>query len=207
MWSAPRQGDRLVQVYVNAELAAHSASPSEREAWLLVDAGKHTQIELLAVEPMMATSPQADCLAGATPAVQPVASFALSRSYALPTDAQLVVQVDSDGGEQRIAFFADDVPRGGFGSVFGEGGFGYDAATGPGLGVGDLGYGPLGIDGRALRWRDDAIADGVHVINLSLQDAAGQQAADDLALPVEITRLPDPPGNISLGPDLLLTWT
>ena len=205
-WSAPAQGDRLVQFYVNAELAGVSASPTEREAWLVLDTSVHHQIELLAVDPVDAATPSSQLLAGLDPPTQPMAAVGLLRDMRLPIDAQLSISLD----EQipvSTPLFSIDTPRGGFGAVFGEGGFGYDASTGPGLGLGQLGYGPLGTDGDLLRWQDATLSPGTHTLQLALHDTQGQPAAQLQTLNLTINRLPDPPGALALGGDLQLTWT
>ena len=205
-WSAPQQGARLVQWYVNGVWAGVSASPGDREAWLLVDAGGHQQIELLAVDPADAATPSPALLAGVDPPTAPAASALVLRDNALPIDAWLSVAVD--GGEpQRTPLFAADAPRGGFGAVFGEGGFGYDASTGPGLGRGQLGDGPLGTDGDALGWRDDTLPTGAHQLRLALQTPVGDPLSAERTMDFTITRLPDPPTAVTLTADFLLTWT
>lgn len=206
-WSAPEQGDRLVQIYANGELAGTSMSPADREAWLVLDAAAHTQIELLAVTPNDATTPHTDALAGASPPACPAGSFDLTRDAALPIDARLRLTIDDSADALLTPLFPADAARSGFGSVFGEGGFGYDAATGPGLGLGQLGYGPLGTDGDALRWRDRTLGTGDHTLHLALVDAAGRPASEQSDLPLTITRLPDPPAGLALDDDLQLTWT
>lgn len=205
-WSAPEQGERLVQLYVNNALAGYTRDPREREAWLSCGIGRHHQIELLAVEPADVGVSCPALLVGAEPATQPTGSFALLRDESLPLDATLGVAIDGGQVVKRTALFAADTPRAGFGAVFGEGGFGYDASTGPGLGYGDLGYGPLGADGRALRWRDDTLSPGDHTLTISLNDADGRAVVPDLDLNLTIARLPEPPTDLTLDDNLQLTW-
>lgn len=206
-WSAPQQGNRLVQLYVNNALAGQTMEPQQREAWLICPIGRHYQIELIAVEPMDVGVSCPSLLAGPDPATQPSGSFTLLRDEALPIDATLSVDIDGGSGVERVPLFAADTPRGGFGAIFGEGGFGYDASTGPGLGVGQLGYGPLGTGGSALCWRNDALSPGDHTLTLSLADGDGRPATADLDLDLSITRLPEPPNGVALDANLQLTWT
>lgn len=207
LWRAPEQGDRLVQFYVNGRLNSSSQSPTDRETWLVLDPHLHHEIELLAVSPSCANRPLDESLGGAEPGTSPYASIALLRDYDLPVDATVRVAVDGQIAAEASPLFADDAARGGFGAVFGEGGFGFDASTGPGLGGGELGFGPLGVDGDTLRWRDDTLPAGDHTLCLSLSDAAGQPAALDLETGVSISRLPSPPTSVAMGSDLTLTWT
>lgn len=206
LWRAPDQGDRLVQFYLNGRLSGHALSSTQREAWLILDHESHTQIELLAVDPGSATEDLANELSGVSPATQPAGALTVLRDLSLPAGTSLGVAVDGLPAE-RVALFAPGDARGGFGAVFGEGGFGYDASTGPGLGMGGLGFGPLGSDGGALRWRNDSLASGQHTIDLSLQDAAGMDAAQSTSLQQTIDRLPNAPGDVELNQDLQLTWT
>ena len=206
-WSAPQQGDRLVQFYVDGELAGYTLTSSQRESWLLIDACSHTQIEALAVAPGAVTKPMPDALGGVEPVTNPAASLVVMRDQTLPIDSVVQIAFDDPPAPDQTPLFAPSAPRGGFGAVFGEGGFGFDASTGPGLGLGQLGYGPLGTDGLALHWRHDGLDPGEHAIELTLRDARGSNLVDPLTLQTSITRLPEPPTDLSLSPDLTLTWT
>lgn len=205
LWNASDPGGRLVQLYVNGELAHVCASTIDREAWLLIDGRYHQQIELLAVDPRDAATPSPQSLAGLDPATTPRLSARLLRDASLPIDAQLVVSVDNQLVTQT-PFFASDTPRGGFGAVYGEGGFGYDASIGPGLGLGQLGFGPLGSDGEALTWQTDTLDGGEHTIRFDLLDKQGGRAALPLEEAFTIDRLPQPPSDVTLTPELILTW-
>jgi len=206
-WSAPDQDDRLVQLYANNSLAGHTLSPQQRAAWLICQINAPMQIELLAVEPADVGTPWPTRLAGVEPATQPVGLLTLLRDQSLPIDATLSVSIDGGADAEQIALFPADAPRGGFGAVFGQGGFGYDASTGPGLGLGQLGFGPLGADGTALRWRHDTLSPGDHTLDLSLKDSTGRSATADLALDLTISRLPEPATDVALNGDLQLSWT
>jgi hypothetical protein len=206
-WRAPRQGSRLVQFYLNGQLAGHSSSPTQREAWLVVDHARHTEIELLAVEPKLAAQDRSHHLAGIDPATLSSVSLALLRDVSLPIDSRLEVTDRDTQRTEASDLFTPSDPRGGFGAVFGEGGFGYDASTGPGLGRGQLGYGPLGIDGDAITWRSDAMPPGETAIDLRLTNATGQPAAVDTILSLTIDRLPEPPRDLRLDDTFELTWT
>lgn len=206
VWTAPMQGAKLVQFYANGQWVGVSASPAQREAWLILEAGVHHQIELLAVSEKHAATSSQKWLAGVDPLTQPAASARIMRGMTLPVDAWLGVIVD-DEPVGATPLFSADTARGGFGAVFGEGGFGYDATPGPGLGMGQLGYGPLGIDADALDWRDPKLTNGPHAVRFTLQDPESSAIANDLERNFTISRLPEPPGHVALGSDLTLTWT
>lgn len=205
-WQAPEQGERLVQFYLNGHLAGSSLSITQRDAWLVIDHAQHIEVELLAVDPASVTVDLASKLAGLTPTTQPTAAISVLRDLSLPVDTTLTVSVDA-GPADRLALFSPGDARGGFGAVFGEGGFGYDTSTGPGLGLGELGYGPLGSGGDALRWRDETLPIGPHTIDLSLEDQAGRAVAQRMSQPITIDRLPDAPMAVELTSALYLTWT
>lgn len=205
-WRAPQQGQRLVQFYLNGRLSGATLSVTQREAWLVIDHEQHTQIELLAVRPSSATVDLADGLAGVEPATQPAARFTALRDHALPAQTSLTVSVSGGARTERVPLSSPHDARGGFGAVFGEGGFGYDASTGPGLGLGELGPGPLGTGGDALRWRSEALARGSHTIGLSLGDHHGVSPTPALSLALTIDRLPDPPADAAINHELKLTW-
>jgi len=207
MWRSPNQGDRLVQVYLNGWLSAASGSITQRETWLVVDHDRHIQIELLAVEPASVSVDLEHLLTGPDPSTQTFAALTLARDLSLPTNATLGVRVDGAADAERVALFSPGDARGGFGAVFGEGGFGYDTSTGPGLGRGELGYGPLGSDSDALRWQTDTLMQGPHTIDLSLTDEASLLVSQGLSLDLTIDRLPPPPGDVQLNDQLQLTWT
>lgn len=205
-WVAPQQGHRLVQVYTNGQFATRSTSVTQREAWLMLDGAIHQQIELLAVAPQSVAIDYSGVLE-AQALTAPAVSFAVMRDYAQPLAAVLSVEVDRMGDPDRIALFEPGDARGGFGAVFGQGGFGFDASVGPGLGLGELGYGPLGLDGRALRWRHDQLDPGEHTIDLTLGSPGGASTQVLASLDRFTSRLAEAPADFTLQPDLTLTWT
>lgn len=204
-WRAPTQGARVVQVYVDGQWSGVSASPTEREVWLILDGDRRHEIELLAVDPHDAATPSHQLLSGVSPPTSPYASVRVMRDASLPTDTRVSVAVDGQVAK-TTALFLPTTPRGGFGAVFGEGGFGYDAALGPGLGFGQLGLGPLGADGRALQWRDGSLPIGLRSVQVTTHDAEGNAITPALDIDFTITRLPDPPAGVELNADLQLTW-
>lgn len=205
MWRAPDQGERLVQFYVNGRLWGSSRSVTQRESWLVVDHEHHAQVELLAVNAASVSIDFSSLLTGMEPATQSAAFLTVLRDLSLPVETELGLTVA--GKQERVPLFSPSDPRAGFGAVFGEGGFGYDASIGPGLGLGELGYGPLGADGFALYWRDEGLPAGNNTADLVLEDHAGQPAAQALSLNLSIDRLPHAPRNVALDEAFNLTWT
>lgn len=207
-WSAPQQGERIVQVYVNGLLHEVSPWPEDRALWLLLDRRQAHRIELLAVsvnDPQGVWTPRPDCLTGWSPAVNDVAHLHMLRDHALPVDARFRVLVD---GSLRDAgrVWDGDVSRAGFGAVFGEGGFGMDAAAGPGLGRGALGHGPLGSDGTPWQWRDARLAEGSHDLELQAVDARGEAITESYQQTLTIDRLPDAARQIEVADDFTFSW-
>lgn len=205
-WRAPEQGGRLVQFYLNGELSGSCLSAGQREAWMVIDPDRHVEIELLAVDPSVVGVDFAGELAGAGVGTQPTASIAVLRDLSLPAETSLSVVVDGREPERIGLFLPSDI-RGGFGAVFGEGGFGYDASLGLGLGQGELGYGGLGSGGVALRWRDDTLSPGAHTVALSLEDDAGRVSGQSTSVQVTVDRLPSAPLHVELDDDFHLTWS
>lgn len=207
-WSAPQQGDRLVQVYVDDQLHDVSLWPEQRAMWLMLDRRAAHRIELLGVSPDEACGvwqPRPELLEGWSPAVTDIATQTILRDQALPVHTQLRVSVDGALFDEAPAW-PSDTSRGGFGAVFGEGGFGVDAATGPGLGLGELGYGPLGADGSAWRWRREDLAAGDHAIELTAVDHQGQTAATAFQRTATIERLPSAATSLDFDPVFTLQW-
>lgn len=205
-WSAPTQGTRLVQVYINDALHTATLDPAQRELWLVLPPGRPHRIHLFAVEPADALTPRPDPHGSGADGPADIAGVTLLRDPAAPVGSVVGVAVD-DGPVERAPLFGDGASRIGFGSVFGEGGFGFDAATGPGLGRGELGLGPLGGDGEAWRWRRDDLADGPHTLTLTHTDDAGRELAPAVTAGIEVGRLPPTPTLVLLDADLTLSWS
>jgi len=208
-WSAPEQGDRVVQVYLNGELVEVSQDPSQRELWLICDRSHAQRIELLAVpagDPEGLWRSRSDLLGSCESNINSESCFSLVRDEQLPVDSEVFVAVDGQLIDSGVLWPASE-HRGGFGSVFGLGGFGYDGITGPGLGRGELGMGPLGVDGTAWRWRRGDLEEGVHNLSVAVKDQGGQAVAD-LALLDEVTieAMPLPATDFSIDSDYTLRW-
>jgi len=209
-WSAPGQGDRLVQVYVQGELYDVTLDISQREMYLILDRTHTNRIELLAVpadDPEAAWRPQPDLLASWNPSVNSTAQVRLVRDEALAVDTQVLVSVNGASLDHG-PMWPNDVPRSGFGALMGVGCFGFDDATGPGLGLGDLGAGPLGADGFAWRWRRDDLPLGVYDIDLATVSHAGLAVTNPLTFQnVAIDDLLEPVTGLTLDGAFTLSWT
>lgn len=213
-WRAAQQGDCLVQVYVDGALADVTPDPAQREMWLMCERTKAHTIELLAIpRPSDADLEEYDpwqahpsLLRSWSPPFTQHASLALMREAQLPVDT--VVRVDVDGQKLDAGPLWDgSAHRGGAGALFGVGEFGRDEATGPGLGGGELGMGPLGADGSTWRWRRDTLSPGEHSIDVSAVDRTGQPVAPLQALGViTIEALPAAAQTFDVEPDFTLTW-
>jgi hypothetical protein len=207
-WRAPHQGERLVQVYVNDRLYDISLWSEQRAMWLMLDRRRPHRIELLGVsidDARGVWTPQPEHLQGWSPAVHDIGEVELIRDHTLPVDTWLKVEVDSQVMDEAAVWPAD-VSRSGFGAVFGEGGFGIDAATGPGLGLGELGRGPLGSDGDAWRWRHAGLSEGEHSLAVRAEDPRGRAVASPLNSTLTIERLPKPGRNVHVDADFTLSW-
>ncbi len=208
-WRCTQQDDRLVQVYVNDELYDVTAEPTHRQMWLVLDRTQSQRIELLAVPVDQALTSawtvQSSKLRAWQPRVNDVAELVVLRDETLPVDARLAVSVDGDEMDSG-ALWPSETHRGGFGALFGEGAFGADAATGSGLGRGELGYGPLGADGTAWRWRRPDLAEGDHTLAIIGESGDGQAVTDALETSVTIERLPEPAAQIEIDSAFTLQW-
>ena len=209
-WSSPQQGERLVQVYVDGQLYDVSQETSQREMWLTLDRSQQHQIELLAVAADDADGlwrSHADLLTGWSPTVHPVASLSVVRDERLPVDTDVTVMVNGEAMD-RGPLWPTTAHRGGFGALFGVGGFGYDALTGPGLGEGQLGMGPLGSDGTAWRWQRSDLAAGDYSITVRACDDSGQSVVEsEVELTVSTDRLAWGATSVSITEDFTLQWS
>jgi len=199
---------RLVQVYLNGRLAAVTNEPPRRELWLTCDRTRAQRIELLHVDAEDARREQPERLAGWSPAFRGEFNVAIVRDPSLPIDTRVTLEVD---GEPREAaeLFPPSEPRPGFGGLFGVGAFGEDDAAGPGLGApgSELGLGPLGADGSALRFHLADLAPGEHTAQLLSTDGSGLDASDPLPLDsFTINAMPRSASSFEIAPDFTLSW-
>lgn len=205
LWWRRSNDGQLVQVYVDDELADVTVEPGQREMWLLLDRSRAHRIELLAVHPEEVWVARPELLRQWSPRVRDVAKVAVLRDEALAVDARVRVAVDGQVVDEA-PMWPSDVHRSGFGGLFGEGGFGVDAATGPGLGAGELGMGALGADGSAWRWRGVGLAEGAHTVSVSAVNANGAAAAVVAEREVVIQPLARPTAGVTVDEDFTLRW-
>jgi len=209
-WSAPGQGDRLVQVYIDGFLVEVTQDTIQRELWLIYDRHTGHRIELLAVpanDPDMIWRNYEEELQSWSPPVNGGLRVGVIRDEGLPIDTRLAVNLDNVNIDEG-AMWPSSEHRGGFGALFGLGEFGRDAATGLGLGREELGMGLLGVDGTAWRWRREDAAVGNHTLVIEAIGQAGQELADSLTVSgIEIDGLPSSASTLSIDQDFTLRWT
>lgn len=205
-WRAPMQGERLVQIYVDGALHDVTADATQRAVWLSLDRTRPHRIELLALPATHAWHDHADRLAGWDPEPSSSAMIQLLRDEALPPDAVVHVAVDDEPTE-AAPLWPGEVARSGFGGLFGLGRFGFDDAAGPGLGIGELGFGPLGRGGTRWRWSRDDLPAGGHTLTVEARDAAGHALVPPVDLGLTINHLPEPIRDLAVSTDFTLTWS
>lgn len=203
-WSAPQQGDRLVQVYVDQRLAAVTSDPAVERVWLVIEPSRRRTIELLATPGADAGRERPWLLRSRQLQQRHAVSARVTRDESLPVGASLRWRID--GGENRdTPVWPGDAHRGGFGGLFGLGGFGFDTVTGLGLGRGELGRGPLGSDGRTLRIADRDAAAGSHTASLAAVDLAGNPLSPEVVDTQTIQRPPEAASGLRFE-NGVLTW-
>lgn len=204
-WRAPQQGDRLVQIYVDQELFFVACDVSQRECVLFLDRTCDHHIELLAVDCDHALSAQPQSLTGWNLPIIENAAISIVRDHALPIHASLRTSLNGMNHDEALLFPANE-PRGGFGALFGEGGFGYDDAAGFGLGRGELGLGPLGEDGTAWQMNISCMNDGLHDLDIDLLNEKGGIIGEADDIEVQLNALPAPASMVYADESMTLKW-
>jgi len=204
-WSAAQQGDRLVQAYVDQQWSAVSLLPTQRELWLTIDASRRRTLELLAVPVELASVSMPWALPSSLAGVAHAMTATVMRDEALPASATLHWSL-GEGAGRREAMWPADRHRGGFGGLFAVGALGFDTATGPGLGRGGLGWGPLGADAEAIELVEQDLDAGPHTLSLVVTSDAGVELAHRDVGPVTVRRPPAPPRDLAFD-GTTLTWT
>ena len=191
-------GAGAVQVYVDGELSEVSAEVGRGGVWLVLDGARDHRVELLVVPVELAWVSRARALGWW--------GVSVVREESWPVDAQVVVRVDEEEAA-RGALWAGDAARSGFGGLFGYGGFGVDAATGPGLGGGELGMGPLGADGDAWAWRGRGLSEGEHEVALAVVGEDGAELGEVTELGVvSVDAVPASVAGVRMDEDFTLRW-
>ena len=198
-----------MQVYVDGQLTDVTADPTQRQAWLLLDHTQTHRIELVAVPFQDIHSPQPHLLANWTPSVISNAKLRIVRDESLPVETRLEVSVDGQLVDRGPMWPADE-HRGGFGGLFGLGEFGRDALTGLGLGMGELGMGPLGSEGSAWQWqRGDLSPSPIgHDLTVTAIDHTGRAVAAPIVIEdLGIDALPEAANTFTIDTDFTLHWS
>lgn len=203
-WRGAVDEGQLVQVYVDGELYDATEDSRHQQMWLLLDRSRAHRIELLAVDASAVWLAQPEKLASWAPPVEDGVSLTLLRDERLAVDTR--VSVELAGMVDGAPLWPSESHRGGFGALFGEGGFGFDAVTGPGLGGGEFGHGPLGADGTAWRWHRDAPEPGEHALSVEARDESGQRSAQPMTHAVTTDQLAPPPRALQIDQTFTLRW-
>lgn len=206
-WRAPTLAEGwAVQIYVDDALYDVVTEASLSETWLTVDAFRGHRVELLAVADDV-WRPRCEALEAWRPRVIDAVASSLMRDETLPVDARVRVTIDGVSHDAGL-LWSGDAGRNGFGALFGIGGFGFDDATGPGLGGGPLGHGPLGSDGLPFRFVRRDVSPGSHTVAVTATDAVGRVITESLNLgTIEVDPIPAPPAAFTIDPDFTLRWS
>ncbi|MCE9590162.1 MAG: hypothetical protein K8S99_06525 [Planctomycetes bacterium] len=189
-WRATDQGDRVVQVYIDGSLAATTLDPSQREMWLTCNRSAARRIELLALPATdgdATRQPRPDLLRSWTPSAVTEINARVLRDDSLPVATRVSVSLDGSRVAEAAMWGGDD--------------------AGPGLGMGELGMGPLGVDGESLGWRIGQLARGDHDVGLAATDPRGIAVAAPSALSAAVDPLPAAATAVSVNQNFVLSWT
>lgn len=204
-WRAPLQGNRLVQVYIDETLYDVTHDAAVREMYLNLDRTRQHRIELLTVpadDPATMWRPQPDLLRGWQPKIASAAKIDLVRDENLPVDTQIIISLDGKDVEYGPMWPPTEARAG----SWSEEGITYDGAFGLGLGVGELGAGPLGFDGTAWHWLRNDLDPGMHDAWITSVDYAGSPVSLPLNVSLLTEQLPSPVTGLSILATLGITW-
>ncbi|MEM9251008.1 MAG: hypothetical protein AAGB29_01545 [Planctomycetota bacterium] len=196
--------DAAVQVYVDDELVAVVFDPQADETWLSLDPHGDQRIDLQAVK----ASPADEAWTSRPPSQDRPTDridVQMVRETSLPIDTRVSLAVNGVPAASGPMWGPDDV-RGGFGSLFGIGSFGADAAAAVGLGLGPLGTDALDIDETPLRfrWAPPDLPLGPTEITASFIDARGREVATDSRIDLVTDRLARSVDGLRLENDTLV---
>lgn len=195
-----------VQVYLDGELYDAAIDPNRRELWLRLPRSRNVTVELLTVPRVELWRDRSDELASWDPAWSSSASLAISRDEDIDDDVVVLATRDGEDEPPHPLWCAGDA-RSGFGGLFGEGGFGYDDATAPGMGLGEFGVGGFGRDGFAWRWSLRDLSEGDHELSLRIETPSGDPIAVSDTVTACIDRPPDTAATFGAHDNFTLQWT
>lgn len=195
-----------VQVYLDGELYDVAVDTNQREMWVRLPRSRNVAIELLAVPRGELWQDRSDALESWYPAWSPCASLAIGRDEAFANDVLVVATLDGEDEPPHPLWCAGD-SRSGFGGLFGDGEFGYDDATAPGLGLGEFGVGDFGRDGFAWRWHLRDLTAGDHELALRIESPSGDPLAASDPLTTAIDRPPNAAATFEAASNFTLQWT
>jgi len=208
-WSMPIQNNRIVQVYIDNELFDVATETDTPEMWIPIDRSRSHTIELLAMDAdntEMIWTECTDQLQSWQPPFSDQVELALLPDSQLPPQTQIQVTVDNQYVEQQPLWPADS-HRTGFGNLFGYGAFGFDDTTGPGLGLCQLGYGPLYCGNDAWRFKSTTLEPGVHTITMQAMTPDGTQLSDPVCRNnINTDTTPPPATNVYIDNEFTLHW-
>lgn len=181
-WSAPTQGERVVQVYANGQLDAVTFHPAQREVWLLYPPGRARALELIAVAPADAFVSR-----GVDDAVAPgaygCASIALGYDPAQTRGTMACVTVDSS--EPMCAPLRPTRS----------------------INSGEHRPGASGPEGHVWRWRSEPLPAGDHTLAVTQRDAIGRTHSPPITERVFVDRLPAAPCRLAISNGHTLSWS
>ncbi len=192
-------------MYIDETLYDVTHDATVRDMCLNLDRTRHHRIELLAVpidDPEAIWWPQPGLLKGWQPKVNSTAKIELIRDEDLPVDTQLVISLDGKDVEHGPMWPPTEARAG----SLSEQGVTFDGAFGLGLGVGDLGAGPLGFDGTAWHWLRNDLDTGYHDVRITSVDQSGIPVSVPLDVSLLIEQLPSPVTGLSILAPLGITW-
>jgi hypothetical protein len=209
-WSVDGLAGRSVRIYVDGVLWDVVCDGAVGEAWLMLDGAGARRVELASVAATEAFAGGADStpleVAGWSPGFETSAELAVIRDERLAVESEVRVSVDGvDDGGHRYWDAAES--RGGFGGLFGAGGFGWDGGASVGLGLGEFGVYGFGFGGTAWRWRDDGLSEGDHVLGLRVEDGRGVELASlTEEAPASVEALPEAAAGLTVSEEMVLSW-
>lgn len=172
-WVLLKNQGHAIQIYVDHEVREVVTETEQHSCWLALDRRRPHVIAVLGVDPTEAFVAQPERLKAFQPDYKSHASLSMLRDESLPHDAVAEVKLDGTIVHQR-PLWEGHIHRSGFGNLFGMGDFGNDAITGPGLGRGSLGHGPLGSDAHRFVVNHELQAGSTQTLSWSLKAPSGE---------------------------------